>query len=316
MRFVDADQVRNALDYSGLIQGLDRMHRDETQQMQDLLLAQPVGDETTNHLLIRAAWQYDQAVGMKLVTIFPGNPSRALPAVQGIYVLFDGESGSPRAAVDGTALTFWKTAADSALGASYLAREEAESLLMVGAGAMAPHLIAAHCAARPSIRSVSIWNRTADKADELAAGLEVAGVSIQPVTSLESSARAADIISSATMARQPLIRGAWLRPGTHLDLVGAFTPDMREADDDCFRVATSFVDSRDTTIHEIGEIMTPLANGVIEEGDIVADLYDLCRGRHPGRTGNDEITLFKNGGGGHLDLMTTRFLMERIDVNG
>lgn len=316
MKFVDAEQVHDTLDYPGLIQGLDRMHRDDTQQMQDMLLAQPVASETTNHLLIRAAWQFDQAVGMKLVTIFPGNPSRALPAVQAIYVLFDGESGSPQAAVDGTALTFWKTAADSALGATYLAREDVESLLMVGAGAMAPHLIAAHCAARPCIRSVFVWNRTADTADELAATIDIAGVSIKSTTSLEDGVRSADVISCATMARQPLIKGEWLRPGTHLDLVGAFTPEMREADDDCFRAATLFVDSRKTTVHEVGEIMAPIANGVIDETDIVADLYDLCRGEHAGRTGNDQITLFKNGGGGHLDLMTTRFLMERINENG
>ena len=316
MKFVEAEQVHDTLDYPGLIKALDRMHRDDTQQMQDMLLTQPVAAETTNHLLIRAAWQFNQAVGMKLVTIFPGNPSRALPAVQAIYVLFDGEDGAPRAAVDGTELTFWKTAADSALGATYLAREDVESLLMVGAGAMAPHLIAAHCAARPGIRSVSVWNRTAHKADELAAGIEIAGVSINSTPSLEDAVRSADVISCATMARHPLIKGEWLRPGTHLDLVGAFTPDMREADDDCFRTATAFVDSRKTTVHEVGEIMAPIANGVIDETDIVADLYDLCRGEHVGRTENDQITLFKNGGGGHLDLMTTRFLMERINEKG
>lgn len=312
VRFIDAEKVQAALDYPGLIQGLDRIHREDTQQMQDLLLTEPVRDDTTNHLLVRAAWQYGQAVGMKLVTIFPDNPSRALPAVQGIYVLFDGDDGSPRAAVDGTALTFWKTAADSALGATYLARDDAGSLLMVGAGALAPHLVAAHVAARPSIHSVSIWNRSAGKARTLAEELELGGVTVQATDDLEAAARTADIISCATMARQPLIKGAWLKPGTHLDLVGAFTPEMREADDDCFRVGTCFVDSRDTTIGEVGEIMTPIANGVIEASDITADLHDLCRGDHPGRTDDNQITLFKNGGGGHLDLMTTRFLLDGI----
>ena len=315
MRFIDAEQVHHALDFPSLIRGLDRLHREDTQEMRDLLLAQPISDGVTNHLLIRAAWQHDKAVGMKLVTIFPGNPTRSLPAVQAIYVLFDGDSGTPLAAVDGTALTFRKTAADSALGAMYLARKDADHLLMVGAGAMAPHLISAHCAARPSIRSVSIWNRSAGKARQLADELELAGVTIEHAAVLEKAVRSADVISCATMAKQPLVLGEWLRPGTHLDLVGAFTPDMREADDECFRVATTFVDSTATTVHDVGEIMIPIANGVIDEEDIVADLYDLCRGRHTGRAGDDQITLFKNGGGGHLDLMTTRFLMERINEN-
>lgn len=313
MQFLDAGEVHLALDYPALIRGLDALHREDTQQMQDLLLAQPAGDESTNHLLIRAAWQYDRAVGMKLVTIFPSNPSRALPAVQAVYVLFDGVNGAPQAALDGTALTLRKTAADSALGATYLARECVENLLVVGAGAMAPHLVAAHCAARPSIRSVSIWNRSKDKARALADELEVRGVSIRAVSALEEAVRTADVVSCATMARQPLLKGAWLQPGTHVDLVGAFTPDMREADDECFRVATAFVDSRATTIQHVGEIMIPIANGVIGENDIAADLYDLCRGVHPGRTGESEVTLFKNGGGGHLDLMTTRFLLQRIN---
>lgn len=311
MRLINAEQVHAALDYPGLIEGLDRMHREETQQMEDMLLEQPVSG-ATNHLLVRAAWQYGQAVGMKLVTIYPGNPAKGLPAVQGIYVLFDGDCGSPQAAVDGTELTFWKTAADSALGATYLARDDASTLLMVGAGAMAPHLITAHCAARPSIRSVSIWNRTADKAEALADDLDIDGVSIRSAPVLEDAVRSADVISCATMARDPLVKGAWLKPGAHVDLVGAFTPDMREADDECFQVATTFVDARETTIGVVGEIMTPMEHGVIDESDIVADLYDLCRGKHEGRTDGNQITIYKNGGGGHLDLMTTRILMERI----
>jgi ornithine cyclodeaminase len=311
MRFIDAARVHDALDYPSLVRGLERLHREDTEQARDLLLAQPVGD-ATNHLLIRAAWQHDRAVGMKLVTIFPGNPARALPAVQAVYVLFDGEDGAPLAAIDGTALTLRKTAGDSALGAHYLAREDAQSLLMVGAGAMAPHLVAAHCAVRPTIRSVSIWNRSPDRAQRLAAELDLPGISTTAAAALEDAVRSADVVSCATMAKRPLIRGDWLKPGAHLDLVGAFTEDMREADDQCFRAATVFVDSRQTTIQVVGEIMAPIAAGIISENDVAADLYDLCRGTHPGRTGNQQITLFKNGGGGHLDLMTTRLLMERI----
>lgn len=318
MKFVDAQTVHQALDYPALIAGLRELHLDDTHKMDDLLLDQPLNKQQANHLLLRAAWQYDQAIGVKLVTIFPGNPAgeKALPAIQAVYVQFDGTSGEPLAAVDGAALTCRKTAADSALGASYLSRRDAEHLLMVGAGAMAPHLISAHKAARPTVNKVTIWNRSPEKARRLAGKLELEGVSVAHSDNLERAVRSADIISCATLARQPLIHGDWLRPGTHLDLVGAFTPDMREADDACFATCTVFVDSRGTTVHDVGEIMIPISNGIISEEDIVADLYDLCRGNHPGRQDADEITLFKNGGGGHLDLMTSKFLLERISIPG
>ncbi len=199
------------------------------------------------------------------------------------------------------------------MGASYLARDTVRSMLMVGAGGMAPHLIAAHCAARPSITSVHIWNRTPSRAERVASDIHLEGVSVDCVQDLEPSVRQADLISCATMSKQPLVKGAWLKPGAHLDLVGAFTPDMREADDEAVDVGTLFVDSRQTTIDEIGELIIPIRNGTISESDVVADLYDLCRGKHPGRTSDSEITVFKNGGGGHLDLMTTRFLLSRLE---
>ena len=313
MKFISAETVNQTLTYPALVAGLDRYHQEETQAMDDMLLAQPVNEQVTNHLLIRAAWQYDQAIGMKLVTIFPNNPElNTLPAVQAIYVVFDGTTGTPTAALDGAALTYWKTAADSALGARYLARDDAKQMLMVGAGAMAPHLIQAHCTTRPSLTLVNIWNRTPQKAKDLANELCVKGVTIKPTEDLESAARQADLISCATMSKEPLIRGVWLRPGTHLDLVGAFTADMREADDEAARAATVFVDSRKTTIGVVGEISIPIQNGTITESDIVADLYDLCRGGHSGRRDKNEITLYKNGGGGHLDLMTARFLLESL----
>lgn len=313
MRFIDAEQIGKALAYPALIAGLDRYHREDTQAMDDVLLAQTVDEESTNHLLIRAAWQYDKAIGTKLVTVFPNNPTQnASPAVQAIYVVFDGANGTPTAVIEGTVLTYWKTAADSALGTQYLARDDVHYMLMVGAGKLAPHLIAAHCAARPSITHVSIWNRTPEKAKDLAKELKLNEVTIEYAEDLESAARKADLISCATMATQPIIQGSWLSPGTHLDLVGAFTPDMREADDDAVSMATIFVDCRETTIGEVGEISIPIQNGTITERDVVADLYDLCRGKHPGRSDKNEITLYKNGGGGHLDLMTTRFLLEQI----
>lgn len=314
MKFLDAAQINQILSYPELIAGLDRYHREDTPAMEDMLLAQPLEDQIVNHLLIRAAWQYDQAIGIKLVTIFPDNTKqKSLPAVQALYVVFDGSDGSAVAAIDGTALTHWKTAADSALGARYLARKDVAKMLMVGAGAMAPYLIKAHCAVRPRIEQVTIWNRNEDKAKALAAELNTGAITVDYTDDLAASVRRSDLISCATMAKQPLIQGSWLRPGTHLDLVGSFTPDMREADDAAVRISSVFVDARETTIGVVGEIMIPINNGTISEADIIADLFDLCRGGHVGRRHRDEITVFKNGGGGHLDLMTARLLLDKTD---
>ena len=185
---------------------------------------------------------------------------------------------------------------------------------MVGAGGLAPQLVRAHLAARPSINSVRIWNRSADRRDALVQVL-ADEIDTAPVDDLAQAVAAADIVSCATMTTLPLIHGAWLQPGTHLDLVGAFTPDMREADDEAIRRARIFVDSRQTTVGEIGELMIPIAHGVITENDVLADHYQLCHGT-AGRTASDQITLFKNGGGGHLDLMTARHVFAVCRGNG
>ena len=311
MQFFDADQVHACCDYPQLVEALQRYHLEDTEVVDDLLLSQPADSGTETHFFLRAAWQRGRAMGTKLITAFCDNPNSAsgLPAVQAVYVLFDGANGQPLAALDGTALTLRKTAADSALGSRFLARTDVATMLMVGAGALAPHLIMAHCAVRPSIERVMIWNRTRSRAEALAEKLAIGGVALDVVDDLEAAARGADLISCATMTTDPLIRGAWLRPGTHLDLVGAFKPDMREADDDALRCASIFVDSRQTTIEHVGELKIPLATKVITETGILADHYDFARGRHVGRRGADEITLFKNGGGGHLDLMTARFVV-------
>jgi ornithine cyclodeaminase len=310
MRFYDAHQVHARCDYSSLIAALEQYHREDLGIMDDLLLSQPSETGTESHFFIRAAWRRGRELGAKLITSFPENPnsSKALPATQAVYVLFDGANGEPLAAIDGTALTLRKTAADSALGSRYLSPEDAATMLMVGAGALAPHLIMAHRAIRPSIRRLMVWNRTRSRAQALVDALGTEGLRIEVVDDLEPAARRADLISCATMAREPLIHGEWLKPGAHLDLVGAFTPQMREADDEALRRGSIFVDSRLTTLDTVGELVIPIAAGVITESDVLADLYDLVRGRHPGRRGPQEITLFKNGGGGHLDLMTARFV--------
>ena len=259
-------------------------------------------------MLVWPAWLPGQHLGVKVVTMFPGN--QVVPAVQGLYLLFDGRNGSPLAVIDGTELTYWKTAADSALGADMLARTDVHSLLMVGAGALAPYLIRAYQAIRPGLQQVMVWNRTADKAHAVANAVQ--GTSASVATDLQAAVRAADIVCCATSSRAPLVMGQWLRPGTHLDLVGGYTPDMRESDDAAVRRARIFVDSRWFTVNHVGDLTQPIANGAISRTDVLGDLFELCSGQVQGRTEAHQITLFKSGGGAHLDLMTAQYIAQMV----
>ncbi|NVO05210.1 MAG: dehydrogenase, partial [Rhodoferax sp.] len=227
-----------------------------------------------------------------------------------IYVLFDGSHGSPLALLDGTEMTYWKTAADSALGADYLARSDARTLLMVGAGATAPHLVKAHRAIRPGLDRILVWNRTPERAQALVASLQ--GIAAEVVTDLRTAVQAADIVCCATASRTPILQGEWLRPGTHVDLIGGYTPDMREADDAAMRRARIHVDSRWFTVDHVGDLTQPIAAGVIDRSRVLGDLFDLCCDRIPGRGHADEITLFKSGGGAHLDLMTAQHIAAQL----
>ena len=314
MKFVSSDEVHDVLDYHSLVEGLKAFHLQDVDDARDLHLAQPGEQGSEDVLLLLPAWQRGVAIGVKLVTVFPQNESSdtGLPSVQGVYVLFDGAHGKPEAVIDGTALTLRKTAGDSATGASYLAREDAATMLMAGAGALAPHLIMAHTAVRPSIANVIIWNRNGKRACRLAADLKLEGLEIRATDDLAAAAREADVISCATMATEPLIRGDWLKPGAHLDLVGGYQPHMRESDDACIRRARVYVDSRWFTLGHVGDITTPIDNGTMSEADIAGDLFELSRGEVGGRQSADDITLFKNGGGGHLDLGTAKFLLSRL----
>ena len=316
MRMFDAHEVHDLLPYAALILALVDEHLRDVDARASTVLDQPSAGGGLDNFLALPAWQRGRAMGAKLVTVFPANEHNGsgLPSVQAVYVLFDGRDGRPRAIIDGTVLTLRKTAADSGVGAHFLARPDAGTMLMVGAGALAPHLIMAHLAARPSIRRVAVWNRTPERARRVAAEMDVPGVTVEATEDLELTARAADVISCATMATEPLIRGEWLKPGAHLDLVGSFRPDMRECDTDALRRGSVFVDSRWSAIEDCGEITGALADGTLTLGDILADNFQLARGEHPGRSGADEITVYKNGGGGHLDLMVAQILCERADI--
>lgn len=308
IRFIGADQIRAGLDIRALIEALRAGHRRELPQMDRVLMHEP---ETSNSFLAWHAWASTDTIAVKLTTIFPDNPTspEPRPGVQAIVTAFDGTDGSPTAVIDGTELTYWKTAASSGLAADFLAPREPSTLLMVGAGGLAPYLVMAHRAIRPSIDRVIVWNRTRAKAEALS-GHPLVGGSLEVVDDLDSAIAASDVISCATASARPLIEGERLQPGTHVDLVGGFTPAMREADDTAARRATLFLDNFMFTMDHAGDICVPLADGVIHHHDIVTDLFGLCRGAHPGRTSDDEITLYKSAGGAHLDLMATKHVLE------
>ncbi len=311
MHFFDSNQVHGALPYASLVPALIDAHHRDVDLSQSLLQTQPSAGGGEDIFLSLPAWQRGHVLGSKLVTLFPHNEfnGSGLPSVQAVFVLFDGTNGKPRAVVDGTALTLRKTAADSAAGSHFLAREDCESLLVVGAGALAPHLAMAHLAVRPAIRRVAVWNRTASRAASMVRDLDLPGIELTAVRDLEAAAREADLITCATMATEPLILGKWLKPGTHLDLVGSFRTDMQECDGEAISRSSVFVDSPWSALEDSGELITAFNEGTLSREEIQADLFDLARGKHPGRRSNREITVYKNGGGGHLDLMVSGILL-------
>jgi ornithine cyclodeaminase len=314
MKLADAETVHRLLDYPYLIDALQAAHRGERPDADHIVSAEPQGGG--NQFVTLVGWQRGAGIAVKMVGVFPGNLSLSPPqaSVQGLVALFDPDTGGPRLVADGEAMTFRKTAADSALGARLLARADCKTLLVVGAGGLAPHVIHAHLAARPSLCRVLIWNRTHDRAatlaDTLAAGNSPFGVDILATRDLDAAVSQADIISCVTMAKDPLVKGSLLKPGAHLDLIGAYLPDMRETDDDTMARGSIFVDCRDG-MKGTGELSRPVAAGVIGWKDIKADLYQLCQGTRSGRKSDTEITVFKNVGGGHLDLFTAVALARR-----
>jgi ornithine cyclodeaminase len=285
------------LDWIDLTEALVAGHSLPRAQVGDTLLQR--GPDT---LLTRSAWIDGMGVAVKAATIHPNNPGRGLAAIHGAVNLFDDRDGRLEALVDFTLVTKWKTAGDSLLAARKLARPDAENFLVVGAGAVARSMVEAYAAAFPRAR-FHVWARNPEAARAFAGQ-----TGATPEPDLETAVRRAHVIATTTMATEPLIRGTWIQPGTHLDLIGAYRPDMREADSETFARARVFVDARATTLHHIGELMVPLKEGAIGEKDVIGDFYDLPAGRFARRSA-DEITLSKNGGGAHLDLMTARYIL-------
>lgn len=297
----------HAVNWPGAVEALRRGHRLPRPEQGDLLLGSADGQ-----LLNRAARIEGLGFAIKGDSIFPGNAARGLPSVQGAVLLYAPDTGAVRAVIDSQLVTHTKTAADSLLGALCLARPDSRHLVIVGAGALAATLAQAYDAAFPGIERISIWSRRPEQAREVAATLSDLRVEIAAVADLPTAAGEADIVSCATMARDPILLGAWVRPGTHVDLIGAFTPEMREADDALIAAALVYVDYADTVIDRIGEVMLPIRSGAITRDHVRGDLYDLVARDGSSRENPEQITLFKNGGGAHLDLMIACHVVEAV----
>jgi ornithine cyclodeaminase/alanine dehydrogenase-like protein (mu-crystallin family) len=318
MRVVSAAEIDAVLTFPDLIDALKRAFAsDIVVPVRHHHAIERDGMATATHLLM-PAWTKAASgnyLGAKIVNVFPDNGKRGLPSIYGTYLLMSGETGETLAAMDGTRLTAWRTAAASALAASFLARVDSSRLVMVGAGALAPMIIRAHASIRP-IRHVTLWNHNRARAETLAASLANDGLTIEVVGSLEAAMCEADIVSTATLSSQPLVKGAWLKPGAHLDLVGAYTPAMRESDDDCVRRARIFVDTKGGALKEGGDIVQPLADGVIAKTDVVGDLFDLCRGTLRVDREPNDITLFKSVGTAIEDLACAMLVWQRLGSRG
>ena len=304
---VDQAATRAALPFPRLIQALREAfiagaevplrHRHEVAQGEGTLLLMP-------------SWQGTSAMGIKLVSVFPNNGALGLNAVFSTYLLCDGATGQHLAIIDGNEITGRRTAAASALAGDFLARPDASHLLIAGAGHIAGMMAQAWSAVRP-IRQVTVWNPRPARAESLAATLRADGYAATATDDLESATRAADIVSCATLATDPIIRGTWLRPGTHLDLIGGYRPDMREADDTAACRSRIFIDT-EAALAEAGDLTQPLAAGIITRNDILADLASLCRGTDPGRSAPEEITLFKSVGSAIEDLAAASLVWEQV----
>jgi len=296
VRYFDAATIRSRLPWPRMLAALDAMLKVDVAA--PLRTSHPieVPGEPTASLLLMPAWRSGGRMGVKLVTVFPGNGERNERAVSAVYALFDARNGAPLALFDGEEITARRTAGASAYAAGRLARADARHLVLVGSGRLARGLVEAHRLVRP-IERVSLWSRTPEHAQAAAAAMARDGLPVTAVRDLEPAVRAADIVCCATLSTAPLVHGAWLAPGTHVDLVGAFNARMRETDDAAIaRADLVVVDNRAAALAEGGDIVQAMSSGAIGEGDVAADLADLARGRHPGRTRADEVTVFKSVG--------------------
>ena len=302
--YLNAVQLAVALPYSTLIPALREAFRAGGAEA-PARHVHPISPASDAVLLLMPVWQPDRHTGVKVVTVAPRNPQRQLPTVHSVFMLFDSATGAPICLMDGEELTLRRTAAAYALASTYLSRPDSSHLLVIGTGSLAPYLAAAHCKARP-VRTVTVWGRnpdsTARTANLLHVQLGADGIAVQIASDLEAAVGSADIISCATTSTVPIVQGLWVRPGAHVDLVGGFRPNMREADDALMSGAAVFVDTFAGALAEAGDLLQPMQVGRLTRDAIHAELADLCAGRHPGRTAAAQVTLFKSVGAALEDL--------------
>lgn len=311
MLVLDEAETRNALPFTGLIDALDRMFRVGAEAPARHHHSMDVPGEAEATLLLMPAWLPGRYFGVKMVSVFPDNGKRGLPAIFGSYLLSSGSTGELLAILDGGELTARRTAAASALASRYLSRKDSSTLLVVGTGRLSVNLIEAHAAVRP-ITKVLVWGRDMAKAAQIVDRVASLGLSISVTDDLAAAAVSADIISCCTLSEHPLIKGEWLKPGAHLDLIGAFKPSMRESDDEAVRRSHIYVDTRAGALAEGGDLIQPIRGGFISADDIVGDLADLAGGIEKGRQSDSEITLFKSVGASIEDLAGAIFALERV----
>jgi ornithine cyclodeaminase len=311
MRFVSATEIDATLSFPALINAIANMFRTD--------IHVPVRhhhaiEHAAGTLLLMPAWTEEAQgnfIGTKIVTVFPDNAKHGIPSVTGTYLLMSGETGEPLAGFDGRMLTLWRTAAASALASVFLSHRDSQRLLLVGAGALSPYLARAHASVR-QIQEVSVWNRSGTRAEAVAADLRKEKINAHAVTDLQAAANEADIISCATLSSEPLVQGRWLKPGSHLDLVGGFKPTMREVNDEAIRCSCIYVDTRIGALKEAGDIVDPIRRGILRETDIRGDFFDLCRNKVKGRISTSEITLFKSVGTAVEDLAAAMLVWRKL----
>ena len=307
MQVIDTSATRGALTFGTVIPALREAFRGGvTVPPRHVHAIESDGVQGTS--LIMPAWNAQGYFGVKIINIFPENTRQGLPGLHATYTLYSARTGVPLAQVDGDVVTAFRTAGAAALAASYLAREDARTLLIVGSGRIAGLLAQAMRAVRP-IERVLVWNVRSAGAQALSQALAGQGIDAQAVPDLQQAVRQADVVSCATLATTPLVRGAWLRPGTHLDLVGSFKPEMIEADSDCFARASVYVDT-DEAPAKAGDLLAAFAAGTLARDGLRGTLFDLVAGRAPGRTGASEITVFKAVGSALEDLALAALVYE------
>lgn len=319
MNIISASQVNEILQPKALVAKLKNAFASEieTPLRQHFDIDNPTSERETT-LLVMPSWQSGSDIGVKLVTVVPDSYKYDLPSIQGVYTLMDAVKGGVKAMIDAPSLTAKRTAAASALASSFVSREDTSSMLMIGTGTLSPELIKAHCAVRP-ITHVKVWGRSEAKAQAVVEQLQsqsaLSGVSLTAVTDLDAAIVSVDLISCATMSQTALIKGKLLKPGQHLDMVGAYRPDMREADDDCVRRSRIVVDNYKGALKETGDIKIPLDTGVISQEDIQADLFELCKEQVVFERNQNDITMFKSVGHALEDLAAAQLIAAELELS-